>query len=464
MCSWTSTAACGSATTPRPAQSRRSPRCARPARASSFVTNDARHSRRGFRAASSGASGFRASVEEVVTVGGGAAVPARLDAGLAARPSSSAPRRSTATSRPAGRARDRLATRRRRRDRRRTTSSTTPSCATPCRRSSTARRRCARARDATFPMPDGPWPGTGAVVAALETATGIEAITVGKPVARDLPHGAGPARPRPRARGRRPRRRRPGRGAAPPASTARSSHGAASGCGAPTPPIARRATTPRLDLGRVPRDSSPHRQPVRRRRPRRQGPARGAGATARARRRASARELTRDLPHAQELARARRRGRRAGGGAAAATGSSARSRTRCAASRTRVMGVLPGGRGNDFARVRRDPARRRGGVRRDRRRRAARRSTSATSTERTFIGIASLGFDSEANRIANEAPPRSAASSTPTGRCGRSAAWKHAAFEVVVDGEARAFSGWSVAVRELEGLRRRHVHGARTPT
>jgi HAD superfamily hydrolase (TIGR01450 family) len=37
------------------------------------------------------------------------------------------------------------------------------------------------ARDATFPMPDGPWPGTGAVLAAVEFATGRRAATVGKP-------------------------------------------------------------------------------------------------------------------------------------------------------------------------------------------------------------------------------------------------------------------------------------------
>jgi HAD superfamily hydrolase (TIGR01450 family) len=36
-------------------------------------------------------------------------------------------------------------------------------------------------RDATFPMPDGPWPATGAVLAAVETATGVRAWTVGKP-------------------------------------------------------------------------------------------------------------------------------------------------------------------------------------------------------------------------------------------------------------------------------------------
>jgi HAD superfamily hydrolase (TIGR01450 family) len=37
-------------------------------------------------------------------------------------------------------------------------------------------------RDATFPMPDGPWPGTGAVLAAVEAATGRRAdLVVGKP-------------------------------------------------------------------------------------------------------------------------------------------------------------------------------------------------------------------------------------------------------------------------------------------
>jgi len=37
-------------------------------------------------------------------------------------------------------------------------------------------------RDRTFPMPDGPWPGSGAVLAAVETASGRKADTiVGKP-------------------------------------------------------------------------------------------------------------------------------------------------------------------------------------------------------------------------------------------------------------------------------------------
>jgi glycerol 3-phosphatase-2 len=36
-------------------------------------------------------------------------------------------------------------------------------------------------RDATFPMPDGPWPGGGPVVAAIEAGTGARATSIGKP-------------------------------------------------------------------------------------------------------------------------------------------------------------------------------------------------------------------------------------------------------------------------------------------
>jgi glycerol 3-phosphatase-2 len=39
----------------------------------------------------------------------------------------------------------------------------------------------ATARDPTYPQPDGLWPGTGAVVAAIEVASGRTAETVGKP-------------------------------------------------------------------------------------------------------------------------------------------------------------------------------------------------------------------------------------------------------------------------------------------
>jgi HAD superfamily hydrolase (TIGR01450 family) len=40
----------------------------------------------------------------------------------------------------------------------------------------------AATRDASFPMPDGPWPGSGAVLAAIETAAGrVADLVVGKP-------------------------------------------------------------------------------------------------------------------------------------------------------------------------------------------------------------------------------------------------------------------------------------------
>ncbi len=39
----------------------------------------------------------------------------------------------------------------------------------------------ATGRDATFPMPDGPWPATGAILAAVETAAGRSAVVIGKP-------------------------------------------------------------------------------------------------------------------------------------------------------------------------------------------------------------------------------------------------------------------------------------------
>jgi HAD superfamily hydrolase (TIGR01450 family) len=41
----------------------------------------------------------------------------------------------------------------------------------------------AAGRDATFPMPDGPWPGTGSILAAVELASGERATSVGKPEA-----------------------------------------------------------------------------------------------------------------------------------------------------------------------------------------------------------------------------------------------------------------------------------------
>lgn len=56
-------------------------------------------------------------------------------------------------------------------------------------------RFLATGRDPTFPMPDGPWPATGAILAAVETAASTSALVIGKPephmfdIARELLHG-----------------------------------------------------------------------------------------------------------------------------------------------------------------------------------------------------------------------------------------------------------------------------------
>jgi diacylglycerol kinase family enzyme len=135
-------------------------------------------------------------------------------------------------------------------------------------------------------------------------------------------------------------------------------------------------------------------------------------------------ELTRDLPHAQELARAAATAGEpavllSGDGLVGAVAHVLRSHPGA------VMGVLPGGRGNDFARVTGIPLEAEAAC--DVIANGAPQPVDVGDVDgATFIGIASLGFDSDANRIANEAPPR-------LGNL------------VYTDGEAHAFSGWSVA-------------------
>ena len=109
-----------------------------------------------------------------------------------------------------------------------------------------------------------------------------------------------------------------------------------------------------------------------------------------------------------------------------------------------VLGVLPGGRGNDFARMAGIPLDAEAaceviahGV--------PRPIDLGAAGDRAFIGIASLGFDSDANRIANEAPARLGRLVYVYGLVRALAAWKHASFTVEVGGDVVAFSGWSVA-------------------
>jgi len=109
-----------------------------------------------------------------------------------------------------------------------------------------------------------------------------------------------------------------------------------------------------------------------------------------------------------------------------------------------LLGVLPGGRGNDLARVLGIPlepipacAVLAAGRARD--------LDIGEVEGRSFIGIASLGFDSEANRIANEAPSRLGSLVYAYAALRALAGWKHATFTVELDGETRTVRGWSVA-------------------
>ena len=108
-----------------------------------------------------------------------------------------------------------------------------------------------------------------------------------------------------------------------------------------------------------------------------------------------------------------------------------------------LLGVLPGGRGNDLARVLGIPLEP-----------VAACSVVATGTPRaldigdvegrSFIGIASLGFDSVANKIANEAPPRLGNLVYAYGALRALASWRPATFTVDFDNDSRTFTGWSL--------------------
>lgn len=119
-----------------------------------------------------------------------------------------------------------------------------------------------------------------------------------------------------------------------------------------------------------------------------------------------------------------------------------------------VLGVLPGGRGNDLARVLGlDPdalqacATIAGGVSRAM---DLGEVMDATGDEpgRAFIGIASAGFDSDANRIANEAPAWLGSLVYAYGALRALVGWRPARFEIELDppGERHVFTGYTVAV------------------
>ena len=152
---------------------------------------------------------------------------------------------------------------------------------------------------------------------------------------------------------------------------------------------------------------------------------------------------TRSLDHARELAREAA----AAGEAAVAFGGDglvgAVADALCGSDG--VLGVLPGGRGNDLARTLGIPlqpvpacAVLRGGL--------VERLDLGDVDGHGYVGIASCGFDSEANRIANETRIIRGNLVYAYGMLLALARWKPATFTVEPDsGPARTFLGYSVA-------------------
>jgi len=154
-------------------------------------------------------------------------------------------------------------------------------------------------------------------------------------------------------------------------------------------------------------------------------------------------ELTSDLDHARELAQA---ATAAGETAVAFGGDGLVAAVAGALKQTDgVLGVLPGGRGNDFVRTL--------GIPLDPGAACAVLATGVVqaldlgeANGRTFIGIASCGFDSDANRIANQTRLVRGNLVYVYGALRALAAWRPADFTVECDtGGGRAVTGYTVA-------------------
>jgi YegS/Rv2252/BmrU family lipid kinase len=154
-------------------------------------------------------------------------------------------------------------------------------------------------------------------------------------------------------------------------------------------------------------------------------------------------EPTRSLEHARELAAAAA----ADGEVAVAFGGDGLVGAVAGALRdsSGVLGVLPCGRGNDFARVLGIPLEP-----------VAACQVLALGVERsldlgqagshTFVGIASCGFDSEANRIANETRVVRGNLVYAYGAVRALLGWRPAAFTLTFDGQrTRTFTGYTIA-------------------
>jgi YegS/Rv2252/BmrU family lipid kinase len=109
-----------------------------------------------------------------------------------------------------------------------------------------------------------------------------------------------------------------------------------------------------------------------------------------------------------------------------------------------VLGILPGGRGNDTARALRIPldiepacAVVAHGRERD--------VDIGEVAGRSFVGIASLGFDSDANRFASTVPARLGRLVYVYGALRALVTWRPARFDLLLDGEPLSSVGYSVA-------------------
>jgi YegS/Rv2252/BmrU family lipid kinase len=154
-------------------------------------------------------------------------------------------------------------------------------------------------------------------------------------------------------------------------------------------------------------------------------------------------ELTESLEHARELAEA---AATAGEVAVAFGGDGLIGAVAGALKHSQgVVGMLPGGRGNDLCRALRIPRKPADacsvladGV--------VRELDLGEADGRTFAGIASCGFDSVVNRIASEATFVRGGLVYAYGLLRALPSWQPAGFEVSLDGnEPRRFAGYSVA-------------------
>jgi YegS/Rv2252/BmrU family lipid kinase len=154
-------------------------------------------------------------------------------------------------------------------------------------------------------------------------------------------------------------------------------------------------------------------------------------------------DLTDSLAHARELARA---ARDAGEVAASMGGDGLAGAVAGELQGTdAVMALLPGGRGNDFARklgIGHDPVAACDVIAAGRQRRVDVAEAGGT----TYVGILSAGLDSDVQDIANGTRLPLGTAVYLYGALRALAAWRPARWEVSVDGERHEFTGYSVAI------------------